>query len=247
MVSHIVELARTGHSDASAGTSELRRRMQRPQRHRLLHGYPLAAAMPRISEDQDRDLILPDFDPTPGSPRRSPAALVLQPGGRRLWLLHLPARGVHVEEGGRGDRPRGPGDRADAPARPGLAGRPIAGLYFGGGTANLSPPEPFRKLCRALSQAFDLSGAEVTLEGVPAAFLNRRPLLVDILREELPARHFRLSMGIQTFDRDRLEQMGRVGFGDAGTFREVVQAGHSRGSPSPATCCSTCPRSRCER
>ncbi len=35
-------------------------------------------------------------------------------------------------------------------ARPGLAGRPIAGLYFGGGTANLSPPEPFRKLCRAL-------------------------------------------------------------------------------------------------
>ena len=35
-------------------------------------------------------------------------------------------------------------------ARPGLAGRPIDGLYFGGGTANLSPPEPFRKLCRAL-------------------------------------------------------------------------------------------------
>src|SRR5687768_12441800 len=26
---------------------ELRRRMQKPQRHRLLHGYPLAAAMPR--------------------------------------------------------------------------------------------------------------------------------------------------------------------------------------------------------
>jgi coproporphyrinogen III oxidase-like Fe-S oxidoreductase len=69
----------------------------------------------------------------------------------------------------------------------------------------------------------------VTLEGVPAAFLNRAPLLVDILREELPARHFRLSMGIQTFDQDRLRQMGRLGFGDAGTFREVVRLGHARG------------------
>ncbi|WP_406694755.1 hypothetical protein V5E97_27250 [Singulisphaera sp. Ch08] len=28
--------------------SELRRLSERPQRHRLLHGYPLAAAMPRV-------------------------------------------------------------------------------------------------------------------------------------------------------------------------------------------------------
>jgi oxygen-independent coproporphyrinogen-3 oxidase len=114
-------------------------------------------------------------------------------------------------------------------ARAGLAGRKIAGLYFGGGTANLSPPGPFRQLCRALARAFDLSRAEVTLEGVPAAFVNRHPLLIDILREELPARHFRLSMGLQTFDRDRLEQMGRLGFGDGATFREVVELGHTRG------------------
>jgi coproporphyrinogen III oxidase-like Fe-S oxidoreductase len=113
--------------------------------------------------------------------------------------------------------------------RPGLAGRSIDGLYFGGGTANLSPPEPFRRLCRALAGAFDLSKAEVTLEGVPAAFVDRRPRLVDILREELPARHFRLSMGIQTFDQERLRQMGRLGFGDAGTFREVVELGHALG------------------
>ena len=36
-------------------------------------------------------------------------------------------------------------------------------------------------------------------------------------------------MGIQTFDPDRLRQMGRLGFGDAGTFREVVELGHSLG------------------
>src|SRR5262249_29261012 len=69
----------------------------------------------------------------------------------------------------------------------------------------------------------------VMLEGVPAAFLNRCPPLVDILREELPARHFRLSMGIQTFDEDRLRQMGRLGFGNAQTFREVVALAHRLG------------------
>ncbi len=69
----------------------------------------------------------------------------------------------------------------------------------------------------------------MTLEGVPSAFLNRTPLLVDILHEELPARHFRLSMGIQTFAHDRLAMMGRLGFGSAETFRKVVELGHARG------------------
>ena len=88
--------------------------------------------------------------------------------------------------------------------QPSLRQRPVTGLYFGGGTANLTPPKSFRKLCRKLNAAFDLSGAEVTLEGVPAYFIKRKPLLVDILRQEINARHFRISMGIQTFDRQRL-------------------------------------------
>ncbi len=126
-------------------------------------------------------------------------------------------------------------------ARPDLAGRRIAGLYFGGGTANLSPPEPFRKLCRALARAFDLSAAEVTLEGVPAAFLNRTPLLVDILREELPARHFRLSMGIQTFDEARLETDGPgPGLATPARFGRSSNSAIRAGSLSRATCCSTC-------
>jgi coproporphyrinogen III oxidase-like Fe-S oxidoreductase len=214
---------------ASAERNELRRRMQRPQRHRLLHGYPLAAAMPRIAEDSGRETILPEFDP-----------------GRGLLVGVLPHSFCNPTVGGCGfcTFPHEAFTSRKAAvviehvvreieqtigARPDLAGRSIAGLYFGGGTANLSPPEPFRKLCRALARAFDLSDAELTLEGVPAAFLNRAPLLVDILREELPARHFRLSMGIQTFDPERLRQMGRLGFGDAATFREVVQLGHARG------------------
>jgi oxygen-independent coproporphyrinogen-3 oxidase len=212
----------------SAEHIELRRRMQRPQRHRLLHGYPLAAAMPRITENQRRGTILPELDANRGllvgvlpHPFCNPAVTGCgfctfphEAFTARKAALVIDHVVREIEQ--------------TLQARPGLAGRPIAGLYFGGGTANLSPPEPFRRLCRALTMAFDVSQAEVTLEGVPAAFIHRRPLLVDILREELPARHFRLSMGIQTFDRDRLRQMGRLGFGDAETFREVVQLGHSR-------------------
>jgi oxygen-independent coproporphyrinogen-3 oxidase len=112
---------------------------------------------------------------------------------------------------------------------PGLRGRPVAGLYFGGGTANLTPADSFRALCRALRSAFDFSGAEVTLEGVPVYFIKRRPLLMDILREELQARHFRISMGIQTFDESQLRHMGRLAFGNAATFKEVVELGHRLG------------------
>jgi oxygen-independent coproporphyrinogen-3 oxidase len=213
----------------SAERAELRRRMTRPQRHRLLHGYPLAAAMPRIVEGRRRESFLPEFNPERGllvgvlphsfcNPAVAGCGFCTFPHevfSRRKAAEVIDHVVREVEQTLR--------------AQPSLAGRSISGLYFGGGTANLSPPEPFRTLCRALRGAFDVSGAEVTLEGVPAAFINRRPSLVDILREELPARHCRLSMGIQTFDRGRLRQMGRLGFGDAGTFREVVRLGHDRG------------------
>jgi oxygen-independent coproporphyrinogen-3 oxidase len=219
---------RRSHHDTAEGI-ELRRRMQRPQRHRLLHGYPLAAAMPRIAGDHPRESILPPFDPSRGLLVGVLPHPFCNPAVTGCGFCTFPheaftsrkAAGVidhvllEIEQTLR--------------AQPRLSGRTIAGLYFGGGTANLSPPEPFSRLCRALAQAFDLSQAEVTLEGVPAAFLNRRPPLIDVLREELPARHFRLSMGIQTFDRNRLKQMGRLGFGDGETFRDVVRFGHSLG------------------
>lgn len=109
-----------------------------------------------------------------------------------------------------------------------LQQQPVTALYFGGGTANLTAPAAFEKLCKALASSFDFSKAEVTLEGVPGNFL-KEPLLIDILREHLPARHHRISMGIQTFAEPWLRRMGRLAFGNAETFRRVVELAHSRG------------------
>lgn len=219
--------SRAGIDDAEA-LRELRRRMQGPQRHRLLHGYPLAAAMParqasgRTSQpvvyQAGRGLLVGVLPHPFCNPAVAGCGFCTFPhelfSARRASIV---VEHVVRELEGR------------LKADPALEGRRVAGLYFGGGTANLTPPGPFRHLCRALARAFDLSTAEVTLEGVPAAFLNRKPLLVDILREELPARQHRLSMGIQTFDEEWLRRMGRLGFGTPETCLEVVRLGHARG------------------
>ncbi|MCO6044245.1 hypothetical protein NG895_10035 [Aeoliella sp. ICT_H6.2] len=112
--------------------------------------------------------------------------------------------------------------------QPDLENARVSGLYLGGGTANLTPPEPFRLLAQTLAGAFDLTVAEVSLEGVPINFLRGRPLLIDVMQEELPSRHFRISMGIQTFSEPRLEQMGRLAFGRPSVFASVVEAAHQR-------------------
>jgi coproporphyrinogen III oxidase-like Fe-S oxidoreductase len=105
----------------------------------------------------------------------------------------------------------------------------VSALYFGVGTANLPPAEPFRMLTRKLAEAFDFADAEVSLDGVPARFVRGHPLLVDVMQKELPARHFRISMGIQTFSELRLEQMGRLGFGRPATFSVAIHVAQQRG------------------
>lgn len=206
----------------------LRERMGKPQRHRLLHGYPLAAAMRSRDAAGELELV---FD------RRAERELLVgvlphpfcNPAVTGCGFCTFPHEAYNASRSAvvveHVVRELDQRLRLD----PELRGRPVAGLYFGGGTANLTPPDSFRRLCQALRSAFDLSGAEVTLEGVPAYFLKRRPLLVDALREELPARHYRLSMGIQTFDENRLRHMGRLAFGTAATFRQVVELGHRLG------------------
>ena len=211
--------------------TELRRRMRLPQRHRLLHGYPQAAAM--LRRQGSAEWPFRDIEFGPASARGLLVGVLphpfCNPALAGCGFCTFPHEAFNASKSQK---------IVDAVIREikdrvgwwsALRRRPVTALYFGGGTANLTPPEPFRALCRTLAKTFDLTSAEVTLEGVPAYFLNRQPLLIDILRDEIPARHFRLSMGIQTFDVKMLERMGRLAFGDSDTFRAVVELAHARG------------------
>jgi coproporphyrinogen III oxidase-like Fe-S oxidoreductase len=215
-------------------TDELTRRMRGPQRHRLLHGYPLAAAMPDATD------FAPEHDVAFGRADR----------GLLVGVLPHPFCNPAVTGCGFCTFPHQPGNSAKTADTAKLVTAeidqrvftqlndlfmsPVTALYFGGGTANLTEPEAFRTLCVSLAQGFDLKGAEVTLEGVPANFLKGKPRLLDIMRETLGARQYRLSMGIQTFDETRLAEMGRTAFGTPATFREVVELGHKLGFTTSA-------------
>jgi len=202
--------------------------MRGPQRHRLLHGYPLAAAIPEATA--------PAFGP------RHDVAFDRARRGLLIGVLPHPFCNPAVSGCGFCTFPHQPGNSAKTVpvARDvateirqvvgrqmtDLAKRPVTALYFGGGTANLVESHVFHKLCRMLASGFALKDAEVTLEGVPAYFLRGDPRLLDVMRKDLGARHYRLSMGIQTFDETRLKDMGRAAFGTPDTFREVVELGH---------------------
>ena len=233
-------LATTIDGRASQVSALLRERMSKPQRHRLLHGFPLAAAMP-FANDEVRSLS------NAGDQRFAPVS----GSDRKLLVGVLPHSFCNPKIAGCGFCTFPHEDFSSLKAAavvngvireidarivstPQLIQKSIHGLYFGGGTANLSPAIPFRNLCRKLNDVFDLQQAEVTLEGVPAYFLNRKPLLLEILSEELAARHFRISMGVQTFSRMRLEQMGRLAFGGPEIFAEVVTNAHARGMTASA-------------
>ena len=209
--------------------------MARPQRHRLLHGYPLAAAMPyadheitsraasgdssfAFSRNQENELLVGVLPHPFCNPKISGCGFCTFPHEEFSALKSSAVSRAVVQE-----------VHHRLSIQPELHSARVSGLYFGGGTANLTPPEPFRLLAQTLSDAFDLTIAEVSLEGVPGNFLRGKPLLTDVIQEELPARHFRISMGIQTFAESRLEQMGRLAFGRPSMFESVVKSAHQRG------------------
>ena len=69
---------------------------------------------------------------------------------------------------------------------------------------------------------------------MPRYFLSHRGALIDIAQSELPARHFRISMGVQTFDSDWQARMGRSSFGTRDQVAQVVAHATSRGLTTSA-------------
>ncbi len=88
--------------------------------------------------------------------------------------------------------------------RSAAAGRPVATVFFGGGTPSLVPLEELALVVEGLSASFQIeAGAEMTLEANPDS--------VDeaYLRGLLGLGFSRLSLGVQSFHDDELRALGR--------------------------------------
>ena len=85
-----------------------------------------------------------------------------------------------------------------------LGGPAVRTIFFGGGTPSYLPSDDIASLITAISASFEIEdGAEVTLEANPGDFVDGK------LAEYLNSGINRLSIGVQSFDDELLELLGR--------------------------------------
>jgi oxygen-independent coproporphyrinogen-3 oxidase len=218
--------------------------MARPQRHRLLQGYPMAPLMPpapdgdpfdRIELDPARPLIVGVLPHTFCNPKVRGCGFCTFPHEK---FAREPMRQV-VDQVAREIE-------HTARRQPSLRERHVDAVYLGGGTANLTPPDELARLCTVLETTFDLGACELTLEGVPGYFQLRDEALLDVLART-GVRHRRISMGVQTFDAAWLQRMGRDAFGAHADIQRVVEAAHRRGFTASADLLFNLPGAPIER
>ncbi len=188
---------------------ELARRMEMPQRHRLLHAYPMGLGLDPIKGLSKRRAILNQYfnhDPF----NEKPVALGIIPhplcrpmvvGCGYCTFPHEPydsfvedncINSVIQEITNLGKM---------------LKNRSVQSIYLGGGTANLIKASNFSNLCQSIKNSLNISPtAEITFEGAPGYFNSE---LLDIFAKFFPTNRKRISLGIQTFDTGLIEKMGR--------------------------------------
>ena len=105
------------------------------------------------------------------------------------------------------------------------AGRPLASVYFGGGTPSLMPPRLLARIMRTLRERYGLARElECTLEMDPGTFDAER------LAAFLEAGVTRVSLGVQSFDQALLTACGRAHtMEDADRALELLGAAMGRG------------------
>ena len=209
---------------------ELFRRMRRPQRHRLLQGYPMVRAMQgcdleEVSLDEarlrsmepNRGLIVGVLPHTFCNPKIEGCGFCTFPHERyrRLEAQQTCAAVCHEIE-------------AMLHRAPFLEQRRVEAVYLGGGTANLAAPDDLAKIVETLARAFDIRQAELTLEGAPVYFLTDEGAHLRQLAS-LAVRQPRISMGVQTFDRSMLKAMGRDAIGAPEHVEEVARRAQALG------------------
>jgi len=90
-------------------------------------------------------------------------------------------------------------------ALPDVWGRPVRTIFFGGGTPSLMAPETLDAiLCAVRARLTVLADAEITLEANPGTVEAGR------FTEYRGAGVNRLSLGVQSFDAERLRAIGRI-------------------------------------
>ena len=96
--------------------------------------------------------------------------------------------------------------RADLEAAlPLIWGRPVVSIFIGGGTPSLFAPEQIAELISDLRARLPLEpGCEITLEANPGTFEK------DRFKGFRDAGVTRLSIGVQSFDDDKLKALGRI-------------------------------------
>jgi oxygen-independent coproporphyrinogen-3 oxidase len=201
-----------------------------PQRHRMLHGFPFPNLMGSIPSDTHLKQVL---DRIPVSATNPIIIGVLphtscNPRVQGCGFCTFPHELFNLE------RVRASVSSVIAEIdhfnRNGLInGSSVKAIYFGGGTANLTPTDQFRELCQKLIATFRCPNAEVTLEGVPAYFETENFRYFDVLTEQFGSGAPRISMGVQTFDEALLRRMGRTHFGDRQCIRRVVHKALGKG------------------
>lgn len=237
--------------------SELAARMQRPQRHRLLQGFPPLPLMQEATRNHPPGLVrLADGsviisrlslaeirkgktndwdDPFITIDKSRPLIIGIIP--HTQCIPQTPACGFCTfphdapNKRQRADVVRAVERDIDAVIerhKDKLAGRRVDAIYFGGGTANLSSTSEIRRLFDVLAEHFSVAQSEVTLEGIPLLFTSWFHAHLRSLAS-FPARHKRISMGIQTFERSQIERMGRQSFGDEKMIKGIVRYTHDLG------------------
>lgn len=86
-----------------------------------------------------------------------------------------------------------------------VQGRPIKTIFFGGGTPSLFHPDSYSKLLDEINRHFILTNdCEITLEANPGTLVPNR---FEGYRQ---AGINRVSIGVQSFQQDKLKQLGRI-------------------------------------
>lgn len=98
-----------------------------------------------------------------------------------------------------------------------LVGQPLDSIYFGGGTPSILPLDEIEKIIKVISKSFALQNVEITLEVNPDD-LNKSAM-VGLYEAGIN----RLSIGVQTFDDERLTFLNRSHNSDQ-AVQSIIQA-----------------------